>query len=115
MSKRGDIELIFDIQESIVRIMSYAQGLSYSQFLKDSKTQDAIVRNFEILGEASKNLSRDFRSKHKNISWSEMARFRDKLIHGYSGISYDMVWEAVEERLPELSIQISELIRSEGW
>jgi uncharacterized protein with HEPN domain len=111
MSRRGNLERLADIQEAIKRIEHYTKDLTYQAFLKDTKTQDAVVRNLEIIGEAVKNLSTDFRRKHKNIDWKQIAGFRDRLIHDYFGVNWDILWNVVTEKLPELKEQIEDLKR----
>ena len=96
MSKRKDSELLNDIKVSVERIISYTEGLSYENFAADSNTQDAVIRNFEILGEASKTISSVFKEKHQDFPWKQMAATRDKLIHTYLGINLDIVWNIVK-------------------
>jgi len=83
MPKRGDKEFTQDIIEAIERINVYTAEMSYDTFLLDPKTQDAVVRNIEIIGEAAKNLSHDFRKMHREIDWKKIAGMRDKIIHFY--------------------------------
>lgn len=113
MSKRGDVECLADIKEAIARIERYASGLDYDAFLKDIKTQDAVVRNFEILGEAVKNLSADFKKKHKTVEWKSIAGTRDRLIHDYFGVNWDIVWSVIREKLPPLKSRIEVLLSQE--
>ena len=91
-SKRRDKDFLGDIKEAVERIASYTKGLTYKKFLLDRKTQDAVVRNFEIIGEAVKNISKDLRAKHPEIQWKKISGLRDKLIHFYFGIDYKIVW-----------------------
>lgn len=99
MSKRSEKLLIEDIIESIGRIFSYTKGLTYKKFISDSKTIDAVVRNFEIVGEAANNLPKEFLPKHPQIDWSGLIGFRNKLIHGYFGVDYKIVWYIIETEL----------------
>jgi uncharacterized protein with HEPN domain len=109
MSKRSDEELIFDIKEAIKRIKSYLKSLGYDKFLKDIKTQDAVVRNLEIIGEAAKNLSNEFKKKHEDTPWKELAGLRDRLIHHYFGVNLDIVWTIIKEELQRVSTKIEEI------
>lgn len=111
MSERGVPELLEDISNSIHRILDYTNGMSYERFSKSLVTQDAVVRNFQILGEAAKKLPAEFKEKYSQVPWSKVAKFRDKLIHHYSGINYDVVWEIIEESLPELQEQIKLILK----
>jgi uncharacterized protein with HEPN domain len=110
MSKRGDTEFLNDIQEAISRIISYVENLSYDEFLRDIKTQDAVIRNLEIIGESAKNLSRDFRKNNPDIAWKDMGKVRDKLIHHYFGVNLDIVWTIVKDTLPVVTQQIEKII-----
>lgn len=109
MSKRGNIEFLSDIKEAVKRIEQYIKKMNYEDFLNDIKTQDAVVRNLEIIGEATKNISNDFKEKYPRIPWKELAGVRDRLIHHYFGINYDIVWVIVKEELPEIISQIEEI------
>ena len=102
MSKRTDKEFLLDIQEAIRRIELYIKGLNYQDFLQKIETQDAVVRNLEIIGEAVKNISLNLKEKYKDIQWREIAGMRDKIIHFYFGVNWDIVWQTVKDKLPQL-------------
>ena len=102
MSKRGDKELLCDIKEAIGRIKDYIAGMSYEDFLQDLKTQDAVLRNIEVIGEAVKNLSMGLKNKYEDIEWKDIAGMRDKIIHSYFGIKWELVWSVVNDKLSEL-------------
>ena len=115
MSKeRRNKEYLKDIKDSIERVTSYTEGLTYDEFMKDNKTQDAVVRNLEVIGEATKNLSDSLRKKHPQIPWRDLTGVRDKLIHGYFRIDYDIVWNIITKELPLLLPQIEELLVNES-
>lgn len=82
--------------------MDYTSGMTYEAFLADTKTQDAVIRNIEIIGEASKNLSENLRAKRADIPWKGMTGIRDKLIHHYFGVNLDIVWQVAASDLPSL-------------
>ncbi len=111
MSERGTLEFLEDMADSIYRILEYTKGMSFEKFSKSRVIQDAVVRNFQVLGEATKKLPATFKEKHKEVPWSKVAKFRDKLIHHYSGINYDIVWEIIEVSLPELHKQIKQILK----
>jgi len=113
MSKRGDREFVFDVKEAIERIYAYIGEMDYKAFLKDSKTQDAVVRNLEIIGEAVKNLSKDLKKKYSDIHWKDIAGLRDKITHFYFGIKWDIVWSVIKDKLPEIREKIDEIIQRE--
>ena len=102
MSERGDKEFLCDIKEAIQRIEEYIGEMDYKDFLEDIKTQDAVVRNLEIIGEAVKNISLNLKKKYSEMEWKNIAGLRDKIIHHYFGINWDIVWSAIKDKLPEL-------------
>jgi uncharacterized protein with HEPN domain len=111
MSKRTDQEFLSDIRESLQPITAYVGGMTYETFTADSKTQDAVIRNLEILGEATKNLSDEFRARYPTIPWRSMAAARDRLIHHYFGTNLDIVWHIATVELPQV---VNELEKVEG-
>lgn len=114
MSKRTDRDFLSDIQEAIRRVGEYTAGMTYQAFLKDTKTQDAVIRNLEIIGEATKNLSKDLRERHPHIPWKGMAGVRDRLIHHYFGVNLDIVWQIVTDELPEVASELKSILGEEG-
>ncbi len=113
MSERADVEFLADTKEAVLRINAYTQDLSYEQFLEDKKTQDAVVRNLEIIGEAAKNISEELKKKYPQMRWKDLAGVRDKLIHHYFGVNFDIVWSIVKQELPELLLQLEEILKNE--
>jgi len=112
--KRRDKVFVGDLKEAIEMIGLYTKGLTYKDFLQDRKTQDAVVRNFEVIGEASKNISAGFKAKYPDILWKTIAGLRDKLIHFYFGIDYKIVWNITKKELPKLKKQINSILKSES-
>ena len=82
-------------------------------FLGNETLKRAVVRSLEIIGEATKKISIDFKLKWDTISWKDMAGMRDRLIHNYMGINYSIVWDVIKNKMPELSRQIHEVIENE--
>ncbi len=101
MSTRSDHEFLLDMLEAIRRADIYMNDMSYEEFVTDEKTQDAVIRTLEILGEASKSVSLAIKSRSPDIPWKNMAGLRDKLIHNYFGINLDTVWQVVTVELPK--------------
>ena len=87
-----------------------SEGLSLEVFLADETLQRAFVRSLEIIGEAAKKLPEDFRSSHPQVEWSSMARMRDRLIHGYFGVDYELVWEVVQSKIPQLHRELQAIL-----
>jgi len=101
MSKRNPQLLIADMIESGQKIMTYTNGLTYKEFLSDSKTIDAVIRNFEIIGEAANRLTEEFKEEHPEVEWHRIRGFRNRIVHDYSGIDYEIVWQIKETFLPQ--------------
>lgn len=100
MSKRNDFLLVDDILEALRSIKEYTSGLSYDDFINSKITVDAVIRNFEICGEASNYISNDFKLLHPQIQWRKLTDFRNRLIHHYFGISNDIVWDIIITEVP---------------
>jgi len=101
-----------DILEAIERIENYTKGLSFEDFSKNSMVVDAVVRNFEIIGEAAKQIPTEIKKKQDQIPWKEMAGMRDKLTHDYSGVNMEILWQTTKKRLPTLKTLIENLLRN---
>ncbi len=110
MSERTNRDFVQDVQEAIRRIALYTAEMSYEAFLADTKTQDAVVRNLEIIGEAIKNLSEDLRHQHSEIPWKSLAGVRDKLIHHYFGVNFDIVWQIITVELPQVATPLNKIL-----
>lgn len=110
MSERTDRDILADIQESTRRIGAYTRGMTYEAFLIDIKTQDAIIRNLEIIGEATKKLSEQLRTKYPDVPWRSMAGVRDRLIHHYFGVNLDIVWQIATAELAEVASQLDRIL-----
>ena len=95
------------ISACIDRIKEYTNGIDESRFLSDNLIQDAVIRNFEIIGEATKKLNEDFRTKYAVVEWKKIAGMRDKLIHDYFNTDVKILWKAAQEDVPQLKIMIS--------
>lgn len=110
MKNKNPLFFLNDINESLDKIFNYTNGLTFSEFISSDITKDAVERNFEIIGEAVKNLSEEFRSNYPNIPFRQIAGMRDKLIHDYFGIDYEIIWKTIKDKLPAFKNEITELI-----
>ena len=99
MYERKDADLVVDISDAARRIREYTRGMTFEEFEKDTKTQDAVVRNIEVVGEAVKRLSSGFKRGHPDVPWKQMAGMRDVIIHRYFGVAIDIVWKVATKDL----------------
>ena len=110
MSKRTPSLLLEDMLESIKKIELYTEGMTFEDFCSDDKTIDAVVRNFEIIGEAANRLPDDMKDKYASTDWFRIRGFRNRIVHDYMGIDYRVVWLIKEEYLPQLKFQIQQIL-----
>lgn len=108
--KKDDSIYVEHILGSLSKIESYTANHTENSFLKSDITQDAVIRQLEIIGEATKQISADFKQKNSTIPWSDMAGMRDKLIHDYIDVDLWIVWSTVEKDVPEL-IRLLKMIK----
>ncbi|MBS1756836.1 MAG: DUF86 domain-containing protein [Bacteroidetes bacterium] len=109
MSKRNSELLISDIIDSGHKILDYTNGLTFEEFTNDNKTIDAVIRNFEIIGEAANRISEDFKDKYPQFDWHRIRGFRNRIVHDYFGIDYNIVWQIKETFLPDLLRKLQQL------
>ena len=107
MSRREPKLLLSDILSSIEKIKSYTVGHTFDSFVDDSKTLDAVVRNFEIIGEAANRLPEDFKDSHEGINWFRIRGFRNRIVHDYMGIDFQIVWTIIDKDLDKLAADIT--------
>lgn len=108
MSKRDPLLLVGDMLEAIGKIKRYTQGMTSSDFFDDDKTIDAVIRNFEIIGEAANRIPEEIRDQHQEINWHRIRGFRNRIVHDYMGIDYEIVWEIIHNDIDSLynSLQV---------
>ncbi len=93
-------------------LLQHSAGLTAEEFLQDDTLQRAFVRSLEIIGEAAKHIPEDFRRHHPAIDWRGMSGMRDRLIHGYFGVDYGIVWDVVKNHVPELRSTILSILEA---
>ena len=110
-------EYLQHIALAILRIQRYVAGQSATAFAADDKTQDAVLRNIEVIGEAARNVQRhhaDFAAAHAQVPWAVMVGMRNRVSHGYFAVDWDLIWATVQQDLPTLSEQINALLIEQG-
>lgn len=110
MSKRDTLLLLEDMLDSAKKIKRYTKDYDYETFTSDDKTMDAVVRNFEIIGEAANRISPEFRNAYPEIEWKRIRGFRNRIVHDYFGIDYEIVWQIISLYLDELIDFLTQLI-----
>ncbi len=100
-----------DIITASMDIQEFVFGMTYSEFLHDKKTTSAVIRQFEIIGEAVKNIPESIKQNHPEIPWKDISGMRDRLIHGYFGLDYQLVWDTIETKLPELIASVEQILK----
>ena len=106
---KDDRAYLLHVCDAIERIRSYTSE-GRDAFMADTRTQDAVIRNIEIIGEAVKRLSEDSRSRRPDIPWSQIAGMRDVLIHHYFGVKLETVWEVVDQNLSPLRVAVEDVL-----
>lgn len=108
--KRDNTLFLKDIVKACEYIQQFVEGLTFEEFLKDEKTSSAVIRKFEIIGEAVKNIPELIRNRYPDIMWKDIAGMRDRLIHGYFGIDYLIVWNSIEFDIPKILSSVSKIL-----
>lgn len=115
MSKRSDRLLLADIAEAVTKILRYTHGYTQAQFDADDRTVDAVVRNFEIIGEAANHISEELKDEFQEMDWFKLRGFRNRIVHHYFGIDYGIIWQLIELQIPQMEKQIGAILKNKGW
>lgn len=110
---RDETMYLEDITQSCEKIMQFTRGLDQAGLVRDQRTYDAVIRNLEIMGEAAKHISEQFRDQLPHIEWRRIAGLRDMLAHVYFGVDDDIVWDVVRNKVPELLRIVSEFLNQQ--
>jgi len=108
---RDNFSYLEHILLSIKKIKEYTKDLSKADFDSNELVQDAVLRNIEIIGEATKKISQELKSKYKEIPWREMSGMRDKLVHDYMGIDVEVVWKTITDDIPLIETLINKIYK----
>ncbi len=106
-------EYLRHILDECSYIVSVSENLLLKDFVEDETLKRAVVRSLEIIGEATKKIPADIKIKYNTIQWKNMAGMRDRLIHDYFGVNYSIVWDVMKNKIPDLHIQISEVLKED--
>ncbi len=110
---RDEIMYLQDIAESCEKVLQFTKGFSQPDLIQDEKTYDAVVRNLEIIGEAAKRISDKLRMQLPDIEWRKIAGMRDMLAHEYFGIDNDILWDVVQNKVPQLTKSINAFLNKQ--
>ncbi|MDO8366916.1 MAG: DUF86 domain-containing protein [Saprospiraceae bacterium] len=110
MSKRSNKDLLMDIIESIDKIFRYTAGMEFGDFMQDERTADAVVRNFEIIGEAANRIEERLHSEFPEVEWRRIIGLRHRIAHDYFGIDYNIIWEIRETKLADFKQQMENML-----
>jgi uncharacterized protein with HEPN domain len=106
----SNLELLRHIKEEVDFILKHTAKKSLEDVSSDAVLCRAIIRSLEIIGEASKKIDLEFKSDHPQIEWKKMAGTRDKVIHDYFGIDYEIIWDIIQNKLPDLQDRVNDIL-----
>jgi uncharacterized protein with HEPN domain len=108
---RDEIIYLQDIADSCDKVLRFTKGLSLPDLIQDERTYDAVIRNLEVIGEAAKHISENSKAQLPSIEWRKIAGMRDVLAHDYFGIDNDILWDVVQNKIPQLSKAINSFLQ----
>jgi len=104
--------LLEDIQNAIEKILTYTKGMSYESFTSNEMAVDAVIRNFEIIGEVVSKLPDSFKEAHRDIDWFQIKGMRNRIVHDYRNVNLFVVWDVIENDLPALKMKIENILNN---
>ena len=110
---RTVLQYLDDILEAALNIGEDTHGLSYTEFISDRRRRDAVVRNFEIIGQATKKLPDVLKAQYPSVAWKQVAGLRDVIAHGYFHIDYEILWGIITNTLPKFKAEVSKIKKTE--
>lgn len=111
--KRKYIHFIEDIANAVKKIERYTNNLDYEEFSDNEMAVDAVIRNFEVIGEAVNNIPNEVKKKFPDVEWSEAVGFRNVLIHNYFGLDLESIWDTIKKNIPNLKKHVTKVLESE--
>lgn len=111
MSRRSVSLLIEDLIDAMKKIERYIIDMDWESFQSDEKTSDAVVRNLEVIGEASNRLPLDFKEKNNSIEWFKIVGLRHRIVHDYFGVDLAIIWQIIQRDLPNLKIKLENVLK----
>ncbi len=112
--RKDNLVYVDDILSAIKKINKFCKGIGKDDFMKNELLMDAVVRNLEIIGEASSKLTASFRERRKTVEWRKIIGMRNRIIHAYDTINFEIVWDVVREDLPELRKKLKAIISAQS-
>ena len=112
--RREFLDYLRDIVEMMGKVEAFVGGMSFDEFARDEKTNFAVLRALEVVGEAAKQVPATVRRRHPDVPWRRMAGMRDRLIHGYFGVDREIIWETATRLVPELRPRLADVLEEES-
>jgi len=112
MSEKMDMrDYLNDMSDMLIKLQEFVDGMTFEEFSVDSKTVFAVIRAFEVLGEAAKHLPQEYRNQHQEVPWQKIMALRNKLIHEYFAVNLDIVWNTIQYDIPELQSILTPVVK----
>lgn len=112
--RKDNLVYVDDILSAIKKINKFCKGIEKEDFMKNELLMDAVVRNLEIIGEASSKLTAPFRERYKGVEWRKIIGMRNRIIHAYDTVNFEIIWDVVREDLPELKKKLKAIVSAQS-